>query len=257
MVVSEAATTMGPLISWMFLPGIVTKIVLNFLYSNRILTPPTTPIQADLHKRRIQTLVIISYLFYTIYASLFHRPTNFYELLQVSAQSDTEVIRRSFRRLARIYHPDKMGGGLKNERLFIDLRTAHDCLSEPVKRMAYDRFGSVILEWTEAITLREYFTRGLQNSLAFYIINPAMFGFIHWLNGQRIINYVSRSNQDDSAISSDFEALYSGNSASSRSSSHLNYPSSLALTIQAYFPFSHLKRRSTISYQHFTRPTSL
>lgn len=203
MAVSEMAATFGPFMSWMFLPGLATKIFLNFLYNSRLLTMPTTPVQADLHTRRIRTLVIVSYLFYTIYASLFLRPTNFYELLQVDTHSETEVIRRSFRRLARIYHPDKISGGLKNEALFIDLRTAHDCLVEPVKRMAYDRFGSVVLEWTEAITLREYFTRGLQNSLAFYVINPAMFGFIHWLNGQRIINYVSRCNESRSCFSSD------------------------------------------------------
>jgi hypothetical protein len=176
---------------WMFLPNIATTLVLRFLYSQRILTQPTTPIQAELHTKRIRTLVILSYLFYTVYASLFKRPVNFYELLEVRTHSDTEAIRRSFRKLARIYHPDKMGGGLKNERFFIDLRRGHDCLVEPVKRMAYDRFGSSVLEWTEAITLREYFTTGLQNSLAFYVINPAMFGTIHWMNGQRIINYVS------------------------------------------------------------------
>lgn len=191
MVASELASTFGPLISWMVLPGMATNLLLRLLYSNRILSQPTTAIQADLHTKRVRTLVIVSYLFYTIYASLFQRPINFYKLLGVGSNSDTEIIRRSFRKLARIYHPDKMGGGSRNEKLFIGLRRGHDCLVEPVKRMAYDRFGDVVLEWTEAITLRDFFTRGLQNSIAFYVINPAMFGFMHWINGQRILNYVS------------------------------------------------------------------
>lgn len=192
MAASELASTFGPLVSWMVLPGMATSLLLRLLYSNRILTQPTTSIQADLHTKRIRTLVIVSYLFYTIYASLFQRPINFYELLGVGSNSDTEVIRRSFRKLARIYHPDKMGGGLRNEKLFIDLRRGHDCLVEPVKRMAYDRFGDVVLEWTESITLRDFITRGLQNSIAFYVINPAMFGFMHWINGERILSYVSK-----------------------------------------------------------------
>lgn len=175
----------------MVLPGMATNLLLRILYSNRILTQPTTALQAELHTKRVRTLVIVSYLFYTIYASLYKRPINFYELLGVSSSSDTDSIRKSFRKLARIYHPDKMGGGPRNEKIFIDLRRGHDCLVEPVKRMAYDRFGDVVLEWTEAITLRDFFTRGLQNSIAFYVINPAMFGFMHWINGQRIFNYVS------------------------------------------------------------------
>lgn len=87
----------------------------------------------------------------------------------------------------------RLGGGLKNERLFIDLRRAHDCLVEPVRRLSYDRFGEVILEWTEAISVREFFVQGIQSSMVFYVINPVMFGLMHWINGERILNYVSES----------------------------------------------------------------
>ena len=199
MAASDAASTLTPFILWLVLPGVATKLVLNFLYHYRILTLPLTAQQSDLHTRRVRTLVIVGYLIYTIYQSLFLRPVNFYELLDVSTDSDTEVIRRSFRKLARIYHPDKMGGGLKNELLFIELRKAHDCLVEPVKRLAYDRFGYVVQHWTEAITLREYYVRGVQSSMAFYVVNPAMFGFMHWINGQRVINFV-RQNRAKSPV---------------------------------------------------------
>ncbi|UZJ54837.1 hypothetical protein CBS101457_004157 [Exobasidium rhododendri] len=189
MVVNDLVSSFGPFVSWMFLPGFATTLVLRFFYSNRILTQPTTPAQADLHKKRIRTLVILAYLTYTIYASIYRRPINFYELLGVRPDSEIDTIRKSFRKLARIYHPDKIGGGLQNERFFIELRRAHDCLVEPVKRMAYDRFGEDVMNWTDAITVREFFVQGIQNSVAFYIINPVMFGFMHWMSSERIMNF--------------------------------------------------------------------
>jgi hypothetical protein len=190
---SGLATTFGPLLSWMFLPNIATNLLLKFVYSNRILTLPATTEQAELHKKRIRTMVIVSYLLYTIYASIYQRNVNYYELLNVNSDSEVDNIRKSFRKLARIYHPDKMGGGEKNERFFIELRRAHDCLVEPVKRMAYDRFGSIVLNWKDAITVREYYVEGITNSLAFYVVNPVVFGVLHWMNGERIVSYVSIS----------------------------------------------------------------
>lgn len=188
---SEVVQNLAPFLSWMFLPNLATKILLKLLYDNRILTQPSTPRQAELHAKRVRTLVIIGYLSYTIFAAVFQRQHNFYEVLGIQTDSETDAIRKSFRKLAMIYHPDKIGGGAKNERFFINLRRAHDCLVEPVRRTAYDRFGEVILDWKDAITMRDYFVQGLQNSIFFYIINPIVFGFMHWINSERIINFVS------------------------------------------------------------------
>jgi curved DNA-binding protein CbpA len=58
-----------------------------------------------------------------------------YELLQVSADASPEVIDACWKALMRKFHPDK---GKGNTELAKKLNEAHDVLSDPIKRQAYD-----------------------------------------------------------------------------------------------------------------------
>jgi len=67
--------------------------------------------------------------------------TDFYETLGVSRDADGATIKSAYRRLAMEYHPDRNQGCKENEAKFKAVSAAYDCLKDPQKRAAYDRFG--------------------------------------------------------------------------------------------------------------------
>jgi molecular chaperone DnaJ len=66
---------------------------------------------------------------------------DYYEVLEVQRTATGEEIKRSYRKLAVKFHPDKNPGDHTAEEKFKELGEAYDVLSEPEKRAAYDRFG--------------------------------------------------------------------------------------------------------------------
>jgi hypothetical protein len=61
---------------------------------------------------------------------------DYYEVLQISANADTEMIQRVFRLLAQRYHPDNSESG--NDEVFRSVLQAYRVLSDPESRAAYD-----------------------------------------------------------------------------------------------------------------------
>lgn len=66
---------------------------------------------------------------------------DYYELLEVSRTADDATIKSSYRKLAMRWHPDKNPGDADAEARFKSISEAYDCLKDPQKRAAYDRFG--------------------------------------------------------------------------------------------------------------------
>lgn len=66
---------------------------------------------------------------------------DYYELLEVERSADDKTIKSSYRRLAMRYHPDKNPGCGDSEARFKQISEAYDCLKDPQKRAAYDRYG--------------------------------------------------------------------------------------------------------------------
>jgi curved DNA-binding protein len=66
---------------------------------------------------------------------------NYYEILDVSSDATSDEIKRSYRRLARQYHPDLNPGNKEAEERFKGIGEAYDVLSDLAKRAQYDRFG--------------------------------------------------------------------------------------------------------------------
>jgi molecular chaperone DnaJ len=67
--------------------------------------------------------------------------TDYYELLQVERGADEKTIKSAYRRLAMECHPDRNPGCKESEARFKAISEAYDCLKDPQKRAAYDRFG--------------------------------------------------------------------------------------------------------------------
>ncbi len=66
---------------------------------------------------------------------------DYYSLLEIERSADDGTIKSSYRKLAMRWHPDKNPGDAEAEARFKAISEAYDCLKDPQKRAAYDRFG--------------------------------------------------------------------------------------------------------------------
>jgi molecular chaperone DnaJ len=66
---------------------------------------------------------------------------DFYQLLEVNRGADGDTIKRAYRKLAMQYHPDRNPGDAEAEARFKAMSVAYDCLKDPQKKAAYDRYG--------------------------------------------------------------------------------------------------------------------
>ncbi|MFN4241492.1 MAG: molecular chaperone DnaJ [Erythrobacter cryptus] len=66
---------------------------------------------------------------------------DYYQTLEVSRDADGETLKRAYRKLAMKYHPDRNPGDASCEAKFKAINEAYDCLKDPQKRAAYDRYG--------------------------------------------------------------------------------------------------------------------
>lgn len=64
---------------------------------------------------------------------------DYYKILGVNKDASEEEIKKAFRKLAHVHHPDKSGG---NESKFKEASEAYAVLSDKKKRAQYDTFGS-------------------------------------------------------------------------------------------------------------------
>ncbi|MBA4120098.1 MAG: molecular chaperone DnaJ [Isosphaera sp.] len=66
---------------------------------------------------------------------------DYYEVLGVAKTADAEEIKRSYRRLAMKYHPDRNPGDAEAEKSFKEAAAAYEVLSDAEKRARYDQHG--------------------------------------------------------------------------------------------------------------------
>lgn len=66
---------------------------------------------------------------------------DYYEILSVEKTADAETIKKSYRKLAMQFHPDRNPGDQAAEDKFKEAAEAYEILSNSDKRAQYDRFG--------------------------------------------------------------------------------------------------------------------
>jgi len=71
---------------------------------------------------------------------------DYYDLLEVERTADDKILKSAYRRLAMQFHPDRNPGDHEAEARFKAISQAYDCLKDPQKRAAYDRFGKAAFE---------------------------------------------------------------------------------------------------------------
>src|SRR6478735_6645570 len=66
---------------------------------------------------------------------------DYYEVLGVSKSASADEIKKSYRKVAMQYHPDRNPGDKSAEEKFKEAAEAYEILSDTDKRAQYDRFG--------------------------------------------------------------------------------------------------------------------
>jgi len=78
---------------------------------------------------------------------------DYYEVLGVGKKASADDIKRSYRRMAMKYHPDKNPGNKEAEEKFKECAESYEVLSDTQKRQRYDQFGH---DGLRGVGMRDY-----------------------------------------------------------------------------------------------------
>lgn len=71
---------------------------------------------------------------------------DYYEVLGISRNASERDIKKSYKRLAMKFHPDRNPGDISAETKFKEVKEAYEVLSNPEKRSIYDQYGHTVFE---------------------------------------------------------------------------------------------------------------
>lgn len=182
-----ASSHLTSILCWTFLPSFLANVLLSTYYRFLPTERPSLPANASPqqvahqngrarnHARNARLFLIGGYLLWTITSTYVEQGrganANYYTLLGIERELVEEegasAVKSRWRRLARVYHPDKVGK--EGEGFFVELKKGVDVLENEGRRWAYERFGADITTWGKLVTNREFLVRGAQQCAAFYV----------------------------------------------------------------------------------------
>lgn len=74
---------------------------------------------------------------------------DYYNILGVARNASADEVRKTYRKLAMKYHPDRNPGDKASEDRFKDINEAYQVLSDKEKRARYDQLGSAYSSWQQ------------------------------------------------------------------------------------------------------------
>lgn len=204
------SANVSSVLAWTILPSFLANTLLGLFYRLSPSSRPTVPARAsrpDLaaaqersqaHHRRARVLLVAAYLAYSVLsvytAQARGAEQNYYALLGIErAVVEAEgapAVKSHWRRLARVYHPDKVGKA--GEGFFVLLRQGVEVLEHDGRRWAYERFGPGVTEWGKLVTPREFLVKGAVGSAVWWAMAAASLAvFSFFRKSERRYNFVS------------------------------------------------------------------
>ena len=100
---------------------------------------------------------------------------DYYEVLGVNRNAGADDIKRSYRRMALKYHPDKNPDNHEAEHKFKECAEAYEVLSDPEKRRRYDQFGH---EGLQGVGMHDFSRMGFDDIFSMFddIFGGGVFG---------------------------------------------------------------------------------
>ncbi|EGV66460.1 DnaJ-domain-containing protein [Yamadazyma tenuis ATCC 10573] len=83
---------------------------------------------------------------------------DYYKILDIGKDADDKTVKSAYRRLSKLYHPDKNPSEEAHER-FIEVGEAYDVLSDPQKKKNYDTYGDPNAQPDNRIDLGDLFSQ--------------------------------------------------------------------------------------------------
>eukprot|EP00171_Calliarthron_tuberculosum_P009575 IDg9575t1 len=126
-------------------------------------------------------VVIVALALLSVTSAHFCGDDNCFEILKVTRKATKQQIKRSYRKLSQIMHPDKRLGVPNAAEEFHSIGTAYETLVDDNKRRTYEDFLDNPLKYPEFIKEKFYYAPKSDAAVVLVVL-IGLFTGLHWLH---------------------------------------------------------------------------